>query len=50
MTDYKYKSGLDPAKRYPHLRLGTYFPTGPREPYINEKRLEVQRRWMKAQR
>jgi hypothetical protein len=48
MTDYKYKSGLDPAKHYPHLKLGTYF--GPREPYVNEKRLDVQRRWMKAQR
>lgn len=43
-----HKSGIDPTKRYPNLKHDGYFT--PRSPYLNEKRLEMQRRWMKAQR
>ena len=40
-----HSSGIDPAKRYPHLRHGGYFHE--RQPYENTRRLNVQREWMK---
>ncbi len=41
-----YRSGNE-GKHHPNMKHAGYWQ--PKEPYVNEKRLEVQRRWMKAQ-
>ncbi len=47
MGDYKYKSGNE-GRHHPNMKHPGYWQG--KLSYVNEKRLEQQRRWMKAQR